>query len=72
MGPIYFGTSLTQANVTFDTGSSWLAVTSSLCTHCPSNVYQQSDSLESVDLGIDATLTYPTEDITLQTVEYTD
>ena len=42
MGPIYLGSSNIQANVTFDTGSSWLTVTSTLCVNCPSEVYSQS------------------------------
>ena len=52
MGFIHIGSSQQAVNVTFDTASPYVAVTSSLCdSSCKTKSYSQSESISSQNLG---------------------
>ena len=52
MSEIYFGTGLNAANVTFDTSSPYLSVTSELCSNCKSESYHPGSSKTVKNLGL--------------------
>ena len=51
MGYIYVGSSQQAVNVTFDTSSPYLAITSELCGNCETKAFSQSKSISAVDIG---------------------
>ena len=51
MGYIYVGSSQQTVNVTFDTSSPYLAITSELCGNCKTKSFSQSKSISALDIG---------------------
>ena len=73
MGFIYVGSSQQAVNVTFDTASPQVVITSELCdSTCQTKAYSQSKSTTSKNLGETYELEFDFEDILLETVAFTD
>ena len=73
MGKIYVGTPQTELNVAFETGSSHLALTSTLCSNCQSKAYDFTKSESFKNYGKQISLDYmPTYDRQFETVLFSD
>ena len=73
MGLIFVGSSQQAVNVTFDTASPQVVITSELCDNtCQTKAYSQSKSTTSKNLGETYELEYDFEDILLETVAFSD
>ena len=73
MGFIYVGSSQQAVNVTFDTASPQVVITSELCdSTCQTKAYSQSKSTTSKNLGETYELEFDFEDILLETVAFSD
>jgi hypothetical protein len=70
MGEFKFGSTLTPANLTIDTGSSELVVTSELCSNCPSRAYIPGKSKTTKDTGLEFVLDYSYERLEVKVIMY--
>ena len=43
-GPLFFGTSMSEFDVVYDTGSDWIVVEGKSCTNCPGKNYDPATS----------------------------